>query len=98
MYDPINYAIQSDGDLWIRFDCIDRSYEGMLEEGDEIKFELNLDESSIYMSKSGREKEALFTSIETGDDLQYKFAVAFYRPTIEDAVTITDVEDLTFKN
>ena len=93
----INYAIECDGDLWIKFQRICNSKKDVFQEGDEIKFELNLSESNIYMTKNRTERRQIFANIEAGDDMQYKFAVAYWRPRFGDAVTITDVEDSTFK-
>ena len=91
-----SYAIQSDGILWFKF--IWKTERGdKLQEGDEIQFELNLDKLNIYMAKNGENKKMIFENIDTCEDIQYKFAVAYFLPRIGDAVTLTNVEDLTFQ-
>ena len=69
----------------------------VLEEGDKATFTLNLSESKIYMSKNDGDEKVIFPRIETGEDIKYKFAVAFRRNADKgNSITITDVEDLTY--
>ena len=34
--------------------------------------------SKIYISRKGEEKKPMFTDIETGEDIRYKFAATFH--------------------
>lgn len=69
-----------------------------LREGDQATFTLNLSESKIYMSINGKQEKVIFQDIEKGEDIQYKFAIAYYCPIFRDAISIIDIEDSTFQD
>ena len=68
-------------------------------EGDEATLILNLSESKIYMSKNDEHQQLIFPTIETGENIRYKFVVGFaHQANVGTAVTIKDVEDLTYQD
>ena len=76
----INYALQCVGNLWVKYEKCQTSAVNqnakLLQQGDEATFTLNLSESKIYMANNGLEEKVIFKNIETGEDIQYKFATA----------------------
>ena len=104
----INYALQFDGDLWIKWlvrnELEDQSLmlednASVLDEGDKATFTLNLSESKISMSKNYQDEKVIFPKIKTGKDIQYKFAVGFTDGAKKGiSLTITEVEDVTYHN
>ena len=95
-------CIKGDGDLWIRGSMshdaevqIDKKSRS-LKEGDEAIITYNIDEAKIYMRRNDELEGMIFQNIETGKDIEYKFAFGVMSPKPGTSVTIIDVEDLTY--
>lgn len=100
----LNYAVQGDGDLWVKFQNHRSNDNVVFKNGvsfqthDQVRFELNLSTKEIYMGKNGESKKVIFKNIDTGDNIRYKFAAAFHYlgdVKLGDSVTITNIDDQT---